>query len=823
MSRFEASSVKQLAGINTRLSQITQDIFEELTAAEGQTVFTTQNSYTMGNSSIAVEIDGVPQFLGSGYNETSTNSITTTEGLPAGAKVKVIFHGLTPSQVNAGIGINDSSTNSTTQSWSASKINASLGAKVSQVNGVSPDPDGNVNVNNDWNTMINKPVIPPAYTLPAASANTLGGVMVGSGFSIDTNGILSTSSGGSTGVPMSSGLESNLTTLPIGTYYFCTDSYKVYFGTPVGNLFQGTATIATPPVNTGGGSTATPSVVFSDDFNRADSATTPGTSDSYSGGTNTAWVVDSGTLGISSNQLYTPNTTSCRMHIDAGVSDATFQLTVATVGNEHDFYFRLDPANPSQYLRYAYNTAGWFLQEYVSAFTTITSFPGTLNNGDVVSINCSGSVVTLSVNGTVINTANALTDLQTKTGFGIGFSGSAAGRIDNVKITSSSIPSTGGGTDTTPPVLTVTPSTNTTFTSTQSVTMSATDNVTPSPTIYYTTDGTDPKASATKQTYSAALNLSATTTVKAYAQDAAGNQSATQTIVYTLNGATTSTRPTNYILLSSYATGNGSDVTSSVQSCFNAAASAGKAVIVDTANGSTYGINTSNFGINVPSNITIWFDQGAQFKALANGSSNNASILRLLNTNNVNITGYPRLIGEWTGSSPNYETHMGIYMQSTSNTYIENANVSDCNGDGIYVGDATGTGQTYCLNTTLKNVICNHNSRNGISVISADTLTITSPTLTNNNGTLPMCGIDFEPNLSTERLANIVMTDPYIQNNSQEGIHFWMKNLGSYPISITITNMANVKNNGTGSVYYGGTTSTLKGFVKIDGTYYLNQ
>ncbi|SAK46424.1 hypothetical protein AWB76_00910 [Caballeronia temeraria] len=51
-------------------------------------------------------------------------------------------------------------------------------------------------VNSDWNAVsgaaqiLNKPTIPAAYTLPTASASTLGGVMVGSGLSI-SNGVLS--------------------------------------------------------------------------------------------------------------------------------------------------------------------------------------------------------------------------------------------------------------------------------------------------------------------------------------------------------------------------------------------------------------------------------------------------------------------------------------------------------------------------------------------------------------------------------------------------------------------------------------------------------
>ena len=58
-----------------------------------------------------------------------------------------------------------------------------------------------VNVNADWNAasgdaqILNKPTIPAAYTLPTASVSTLGGVRIGSGISIDANGIISASSG----------------------------------------------------------------------------------------------------------------------------------------------------------------------------------------------------------------------------------------------------------------------------------------------------------------------------------------------------------------------------------------------------------------------------------------------------------------------------------------------------------------------------------------------------------------------------------------------------------------------------------------------------
>ncbi len=52
-------------------------------------------------------------------------------------------------------------------------------------------------VKSDWNAttglaeILNKPTIPPAYTLPTASATVLGGIKVGSNLTIDGNGVLS--------------------------------------------------------------------------------------------------------------------------------------------------------------------------------------------------------------------------------------------------------------------------------------------------------------------------------------------------------------------------------------------------------------------------------------------------------------------------------------------------------------------------------------------------------------------------------------------------------------------------------------------------------
>jgi hypothetical protein len=91
----EKGKINQIA---TQVSGLVSNTIEEYSAAQGQTVVTLVNSYVVGNSEISVEIDGVLQNLGVGYNETDSHTITTTEGLPLGAKVKVIFHGLKPNE-----------------------------------------------------------------------------------------------------------------------------------------------------------------------------------------------------------------------------------------------------------------------------------------------------------------------------------------------------------------------------------------------------------------------------------------------------------------------------------------------------------------------------------------------------------------------------------------------------------------------------------------------------------------------------------------------------------------------------------------------------
>ena len=70
---------------------------------------------------------------------------------------------------------------------------------------------------------------------------------------------------------------------------------------------------------------------------------------------------------------------------------------------------------------------------------------------------------------------------------------------------------------------------------TKTVVLSAYDDQDPNPTIYYTTDGSDPKTSSTRVKYVSSISITSTTTLKFYAVDEAGNPSDVYTENYTLD------------------------------------------------------------------------------------------------------------------------------------------------------------------------------------------------------------------------------------------------------------------------------------------------
>lgn len=116
------------------------------------------------------------------------------------------------------------------------------------------------------------------------------------------------------------------------------------------------------------------------------------------------------------------------------------------------------------------------------------------------------------------------------------------------------------------------------------------------------------------------------------------------------------------------------------------------------------------------------------------------------------------LKGEWG---------MGIYILGSKDVQIIKPMVYDCWGDGIYIGKGKNGS---CENVKIADAVINNSRRNGISLTDGKDVEILNPIISNTNGTLPMCGIDIEPNENNAIIENIHILNPITFNNSHAGI-----------------------------------------------------
>ena len=125
-----------------------------------------------------------------------------------------------------------------------------------------------------------------------------------------------------------------------------------------------------------------------------------------------------------------------------------------------------------------------------------------------------------------------------------------------------------------------------------------------------------------------------------------------------------------------------------------------------------------------------------------------------------------------------------LALQSCTNVRIYGLTLAESGGDGIYLGTATGSVPNKDI--IIKDVVCDKNYRQGISVINAENLLIEDCVLSNTAGTAPAAGIDFEPNAPGERLVNCTLRRVVSQNNAGGGFLLAIPSLtaASAPVSL---------------------------------------
>lgn len=199
--------------------------------------------------------------------------------------------------------------------------------------------------------------------------------------------------------------------------------------------------------------------------------------------------------------------------------------------------------------------------------------------------------------------------------------------------------------------------------------------------------------------------------------------------------------------------GNNVDSTAGLQSAINAAAAAGKGLVLTKSyyvhvNGDAGGILT------IPSNSYIKFIFGAQLRMLPH-ASNWYQVFMISGVDNVTIEdGY--VDGnreENTVSDPQgLGTGIGFAIYSGTNINLIRCKAINMWNDGFYVGEVSS-------NVLLTSPYARACRRNGMSVISCDGLTITNYVAenigTDESSYAPLAALDFEPDSNNDVLRNI--------------------------------------------------------------------
>ncbi len=175
-------------------------------------------------------------------------------------------------------------------------------------------------------------------------------------------------------------------------------------------------------------------------------------------------------------------------------------------------------------------------------------------------------------------------------------------------------------------------------------------------------------------------------------------------------------------------------------------------------------------GIVLRDNQTFIMSPDAQLVAIGNDKAN-SQIIWAFGRKNVVISG-GRLIGErssHTGSSG--EWGHGINIAGCTNVHIQDVEISECWGDGIYLGlydgwDSDGNRKRfYSSGINITNCNLHHNRRNNLSITDASNVTVENCEFNYASGTSPEYGIDIEPN-NGYTCSNITISHSRFQGNT---------------------------------------------------------
>lgn len=190
--------------------------------------------------------------------------------------------------------------------------------------------------------------------------------------------------------------------------------------------------------------------------------------------------------------------------------------------------------------------------------------------------------------------------------------------------------------------------------------------------------------------------------------------------------------------------------------------------------------------------VTVLVEPAVIVRAKPGGfADRGACLLNIKNRSNVALIGYGATLKmnkqEYIDLGDGSQWRHVVNVYSSTDVIIEGLTLASAGGDGIYIGrDRTAGRLTYCRDVIIRNVRCDDNFRNGLSVISADRLLVEHSEFVNTKGQNPMSGIDLEPNSMEEQLTNISIRDCSLHHNERAALTLAMKFLAGSRVPISI-------------------------------------
>ncbi len=190
-------------------------------------------------------------------------------------------------------------------------------------------------------------------------------------------------------------------------------------------------------------------------------------------------------------------------------------------------------------------------------------------------------------------------------------------------------------------------------------------------------------------------------------------------------------------------------------------------------------------------NKTIIFDPGVILKAKPGAFPDNGDcLINLVRAKNIKIIGYGATFqmqkAEYAALDDGEWRHC-LAINNSSDVEVYGLSIKDSGGDGLYVSGDTWYGtQLYSENILLKDIWCDNHYRQGISVISAQHLLVQNCWFNNTKGTLPMSGVDLEPDKKFHRMVDVVFDKCRFTGNFGNGIQLSFGNLDSTSIPVDI-------------------------------------